>query len=1216
MAQKIVIDLQVDGEKQINDLKIQLNDLKKTYDALVKAKKESKNGDRESVDAMEAATKAVNDLNKSLNAYETKASEANKAAVLLNTNTESLGKTATASATKMKTAFDVVNSTLQVANRSAKEVNATMLASKFPGATSLSKGETKQLGSAYSQAESIGEQKFDMARVASAAFRGDLIKTTEAIANYNNMFEQNPGASAIALNTAAILGLRSVVTTTTGSIAAMNKELSTQGSVTIQQQANVASLNNVLDSYSVKLHELILTLEMIREASIKQGNEAQSAADKFAIINARLKVSDDTVKAVRELGVSYSNLLKSTTEFNNSTITSGVFEALKMELADTENQLLLWRESFEDALSNPAMDKTGPVFGTIQANLEITEKKVNELKAELKDISFAQTFETSIKGMTQNLKSLRNEYSLLNKETREGDIGKKLSENIIKLNKELADAELRMAKVTTNTKNLAAGGFYPLTNSIQQLAREMPNFAISANIGFMAISNNLPILGDAITQFKALREEQKAAGEAVSSWGSGIKNALLNLPTLFVAISAAFIMFGDKLMTWIAEFRDKLDPLLKIKVEVNTEALKSIQKEYELVYKLKEAAKQLDNYRGEEHTKRLNRIKDVMVQEGILLKEQADNIKTKADLDDKYFNEYIRKSYEAAYNAEVFKKKAEQEVKVRYTEQEARAIKEELANAQKKIVSTVSGGGQFGGAITSQRDLTEEEKIAYREKALVSINKLTEDYFTLLKNNEDLGVWWTEAKSMGVTDKYLEKLKDIYTAQEELNNINKIELYQVNLAEVKDTGAGAKVKFDKGTVEAEAGFRQSDPAVLDQYYSEYLPKLRSYTEEELQIMSEGSQRVQGIYEEGIFGNASFVTKMDEARLRDLQNIKEALKEEFDTRSVSQQMNIDFYEQEIELVDQTYAELYADIVSQEEKIYNKKREINKAKTEDAKSSAEKELKVLEEEYNAKKVTIDKLLEDRKKYIDELALASNTDEITRLDDAIKNIDVNIAKMGQNINFDYIDEWLEKLGAVKDVMATIGEVYGGLASAQQAEMDTINAKYDEEAWQIQESITNNEAREKALYELEMKRYEALVVAFEMKKKYDEGQVWAELAVTYMNSAAGIVAAWKEPTPIAILKTAAIGVSTIAATIQAAASVKSIRAQRLEKPHKPANTGAGANYMALNPASSALTTKEENLNTISSSNKSAQAVSIVKVSDINKVQNDVSVRDRNSNY
>ena len=52
MAEKILIDLQVDGEKEINDLKIQLNDLRKTYDALVKSKKEAKNGDRESVEAL------------------------------------------------------------------------------------------------------------------------------------------------------------------------------------------------------------------------------------------------------------------------------------------------------------------------------------------------------------------------------------------------------------------------------------------------------------------------------------------------------------------------------------------------------------------------------------------------------------------------------------------------------------------------------------------------------------------------------------------------------------------------------------------------------------------------------------------------------------------------------------------------------------------------------------------------------------------------------------------------------------------------------------------------------------------------------------------------------------------------------------------------------------------------------------------------------------
>ena len=138
MAEKILIDLQVDGEKEINDLKIQLNDLRKTYDALVKSKKDAKNGDRESVEAMRAATKAIADLNSSIEAYETKTIQANKATAILNASTDDLGKTATTSANRMKTAFDVVNSTLQVANKSAKEVNATMLASKFPEAAPLS----------------------------------------------------------------------------------------------------------------------------------------------------------------------------------------------------------------------------------------------------------------------------------------------------------------------------------------------------------------------------------------------------------------------------------------------------------------------------------------------------------------------------------------------------------------------------------------------------------------------------------------------------------------------------------------------------------------------------------------------------------------------------------------------------------------------------------------------------------------------------------------------------------------------------------------------------------------------------------------------------------------------------------------------------------------------------------------------------------------------
>ena len=54
---------------------------------------------------------------------------------------------------------------------------------------------------------------------------------------------------------------------------------------------------------------------------------------------------------------------------------------------------------------------------------------------------------------------------------------------------------------------------------------------------------------------------------------------------------------------------------------------------------------------------------------------------------------------------------------------------------------------------------------------------------------------------------------------------------------------------------------------------------------------------------------------------------------------------------------------------------------------------------------------------------------------------------------------------------------------------------------------------------------------------------------------------------------------------------------------------------FAALNPTESALKSKEENLANIKSSYGNEQ-VAVVKVSDINKVQNNVSVRDNNTKY
>ena len=88
------------------------------------------------------------------------------------------------------------------------------------------------------------------------------------------------------------------------------------------------------------------------------------------------------------------------------------------------------------------------------------------------------------------------------------------------------------------------------TNSIfqfTQVLRELPNFAISSRVGFMALSNNLPMLVDG---FKRLRQEivdtQGAAGATGKTIATFAKS-LLSVETVVLLVVTALLMYGDKI---------------------------------------------------------------------------------------------------------------------------------------------------------------------------------------------------------------------------------------------------------------------------------------------------------------------------------------------------------------------------------------------------------------------------------------------------------------------------------------------------------------------------------------------------------------------------------------------------------------------------------------------------------------------------------------------
>ena len=101
--------------------------------------------------------------------------------------------------------------------------------------------------------------------------------------------------------------------------------------------------------------------------------------------------------------------------------------------------------------------------------------------------------------------------------------------------------------------------FNALNMSIQQVARELPAFAYSASTGFMAISNNLPILADAISNVRKENAALVAAGKtAVPVWRQ-VASSLLSWQTALVLGITALTMYAPQIISFVRNLFDLSD---------------------------------------------------------------------------------------------------------------------------------------------------------------------------------------------------------------------------------------------------------------------------------------------------------------------------------------------------------------------------------------------------------------------------------------------------------------------------------------------------------------------------------------------------------------------------------------------------------------------------------------------------------------------------------
>jgi hypothetical protein len=140
------------------------------------------------------------------------------------------------------------------------------------------------------------------------------------------------------------------------------------------------------------------------------------------------------------------------------------------------------------------------------------------------------------------------------------------------------------ADIQKNQRNVGnyASGWNGLGNSINQLSREAPAFANSVQTGFMAISNNLPILFDEISKVRQANADLIAQGKPIQSTFSQIAGAILSWQTLLSVGVTVLTLYGAKIWDSISGAKEKKKALeeekkaIEAKVEAERKSNESI----------------------------------------------------------------------------------------------------------------------------------------------------------------------------------------------------------------------------------------------------------------------------------------------------------------------------------------------------------------------------------------------------------------------------------------------------------------------------------------------------------------------------------------------------------------------------------------------------------------------------------------------------------------
>ena len=230
--------------------------------------------------------------------------------------------------------------------------------------------------------------------------------------------------------------------------------------------------------------------------------------------------------------------------------------------------------TIDEEAYNERVAQTTQELAANRAEVKALQSAMRTYSREIQDnIKEEKNLEGAVNGLRASIRNLTAEYNALSAADRACAIGNGLAERISKILTQVSAAEQRLGNFRSNVGNYQSA-FNGLNVAVSQIVRELPSAAMGADMFFLAISDNIPMLVDEINKLREFNKSSeqsvpilKQLGAAVFSW-----NSLISVGITLLTV------YGKDIVSWIGNLfkgREAAMTMAEAQAEVNKQMAES-----------------------------------------------------------------------------------------------------------------------------------------------------------------------------------------------------------------------------------------------------------------------------------------------------------------------------------------------------------------------------------------------------------------------------------------------------------------------------------------------------------------------------------------------------------------------------------------------------------------------------------------------------------------